>query len=212
MVVKRKRVSVVLAIFIVFCFTSYVFAAYLPHIDGKPDSFEPGNSQGYFIWQDKEGLHVRTTTFGKKHIFSGVIRTDGKFRDVFGKATMADDSFHVSDNQDKITFQFTDTGESSGIDFYFKNGTYLTFSLSMDGDEINSNDIFIGKDGWHPGSYKFTIRHDEPRDWHGDEGTVIVVGDPWFWTDWWPIHYHPDPGPGPHGPGPDPDGPHGHGW
>jgi hypothetical protein len=208
MVVKEKRVSMVLAILIVFCFTSYAFAAQLPRLDGKPAAFEPGNSQGYFIWQDKEGLHVRTTTFGKKHIFSGVIRTDGKFSDVFGKSTEADDSFRVSDNQDKITFQFTDAGEPSGIDFYFKDGTYLTFSLSMDGDEINSDDIFIGKDGWHPGSYKFTIRHNELRDRHSDEGTVIVIGDPWLdWGVWWPIHHHPefDPGPGP-------GGPHGHGW
>ncbi len=204
MVIKRKSVRLALALLIVFCFTSYVSAARLPRLNGEPAAFEPGNSQGYFIWQDKEGVHVRTTTFGKEHIFSGVIRTDGKFSDVFGKLAQADDFFNVSDNQDKITFQFTDAGQSSGIDFYFKNATYLNFSLSMDGDEINSDDIFIGKDGWHPASYKFTVRHDQ-SDWHSEEGTVIVIGDPWFWTDfgvWGPLHssgYRHGMGHGPYG-------------
>lgn len=180
----------ILALLIVLCFASYAFAAQLPRLDGKPAAFKPGNSQGYFIWQDKEGLHVRTTTSERNHVFSGTIRTDGLFEDVFGKN---DDYFYVSDKRNKITFQFTDVGGSSGIDLYLKDGTYVTFVLSVDGDESNTNDIFIGEDGWHPASYKFTIRRDEDVDQHSDERTVVIVGRPGI--DWelgagpWP-HLH----------------------
>jgi len=193
--VVRKGVSTVLALLIVLCFSSFAFAAHLPRLDGKPAAFKAGDSQGYFIWQDKEGLHVRTTTLGKSHVFSGVIRTDGVFEDTFGKTNGQDDYFHVNGDRNKITFQFTTTGGTSGIDMHFKDGTYLTFSLSMDGDEINPNDIFIGEDGWHPESYKFTIRHGREFDRHDDGGPIVIIGGPWI--DW-------GPGPGP--------GPHRHGW
>lgn len=188
-----KKVTVfTLVLLTILCFASYASADYSPRFDGRPDAFDPGNSLGYFIWQDQDGLHLRTSTAGKIHVFSGTIRTDGEFEDTFSKSADPDDSFRVSDDRDMITFQFTNMGDTSGIDLHVCDGTYVTFNLSMDGDEIDPADIYVGETGWHPGDSKFTIMHDDDPDYHySDNRTVIVIGGPcWWWGPGWGWHHH----------------------
>lgn len=199
-----KKVMVLVSVLLtVLCFTGYA-AAYSPKLDGKPDAFEPGRSTGYFIWQDREGLHLRATTDGSRHVFNGTIRTDGTFRDTFGKSKGGDDSFRVSGDRDKITFQFTNLGDTAGMDMYIQDGSYVTFNLSMDGDEVEPASIFIGADGWHPGDHKFTLRQETDRERYSHDRTVIIVGP----TFWWHHGYYGywgywGPGPWHH---------HGHHW
>jgi hypothetical protein len=191
----KKYAVLALVLLIVISFTSTVFASYSTRLDGKPNMFEPGNSTGYFIWQDREGLHIRTTTPGSKHVFSGTIHTDGAFENSFGKSVAADDFFRVNGDCDKVTFQFTNAGDTSGIDLHVYDGTYVTFNLSIDGEPVDPVDIYIGKDGWHPGSHKFTLRHDDdPLAAHSDESsrTVIIIGGPywWHWDHGWHRPWH----------------------
>jgi hypothetical protein len=200
-----KRAMVLIFTLLMLCFTSYAFASDSPKMDGKPDAFNPGHSNGYFIWQDGKGLHLRTTTPGVEHVFSGTISTDGTFENVFGKSRGADDSFHVNGDHDKITFKFTSTGGSDGIDLHVSDGSYVGFKLSMDEEDVDPANIFIGHDGWHPGSYKFTLRHDGDSEKYRNDRTVIIVDGPYWWD--YPGYW----GPGWYGHGPGP-GYWGHGW
>lgn len=192
----KRIILLLISILMTLSITCSSFAAYSPKLDGKPEGFKPGNSIGYFIWQDKGELHIRTTTSGDKHVFSGTIHTDGYFEDTFGIMESDDDYLHINEDRDKINFQFTDIGGTTGIDLCLKDGTYMTFNLSMDGNEIDYSKIFIGENGWHPGSNKFTLRHE--YDMRRPE--VFIEEDPW---SWW--HCGPRSGPAP---GPDPWGRH----
>lgn len=180
----KKGMLFILVLLTIISFTSYAFASYAPRLDGRPDAFDPDHSKGYFIWQDEKGLHIRTTTPGTEHVFSGTIRTDGTFEDVWGKSLGTDDIFHVNEDRDKITFKFTASGGADGIDLHVYDGSYVDFNLSLDGEDADPANIFIGKDGWHPGSYKFTLRHDENPEKYRDDRTVIIIGDPYWW------HFH----------------------
>lgn len=187
----RGIAVLLLALLTVFCFTGYA-AAYSPKLDGRPDGLEPGRNTGYFIWQDKNGLHVRTTTDGSRHVFSGTIRTDGEFRDTFGKSKGGDDAFRVSGDRDKITFRFTNLGDMAGIDVFIEGGTYVTFNLSMDGDEADPAAIFVGGDGWHPGDHKFTFRQEGDRERYSHDRTVIIIGPSFWWRHhgyYWDYHW-----------------------
>lgn len=193
----KKGMSLILVLLTLLCFTSYAFASDSPNLNGKPDAFDPGHSNGYFIWQDGKGLHLRATTPGPEHVFSGTISTDGTFEDVFGKSQGVDDGFHVNEDRDKITFTVTTAGGSDGIDLHVSDGSYVGFNLSMNGADVNPANIFIGRDGWHPGSHKFTLRHDGDPEKYRDDRTVIIV-DGFYWWDfpgyWGPRWYEHGPG------------------
>ncbi|MBP2650149.1 MAG: hypothetical protein H6Q74_974 [Firmicutes bacterium] len=200
---KKGRI-ITFILLIIFCFTSYAFAAYSPRLDGKPEQLIDKNTTGYFLWQDRKGLHIRAIATGTPHVFSGSIKTDGDFVDIFSKAPGADDYSNVNNDNDKITFQLTALNQEAGIDLHVNGGTYVTFNLSIDGQDIDPNQIFIGGDSWHPASHKFTFSQRNHHGYPDDDRTVIFV-DPGFW---WPFLWL-DPGPGPGGPGP--HGPH-HPW
>lgn len=186
----KKGMVLILAFLTMFCFTSYAFASYSPRLDGKPDAFDPGHSNGYFIWQDEKGLHLRTTTPGTEHVFSGTIHTDGTFENVWGKSRGAEDDFHVNEDRNNITFKFTSAGGADCIDLHVAEGSYVRFNLSMDGEDVDPANIFIGNSGWHPGSYKFTLRHDGDPEKYSDDPTVIIVGGSY----WWPFPVYWDHG------------------
>ncbi|MBP2643501.1 MAG: hypothetical protein H6Q67_1388 [Firmicutes bacterium] len=195
MSIISKKVVLVIVLLVIICFTSYALASYSPRLSGKPEAYHPGSCLGYFIWQDNDGLHLRTASPETKHVFSGSVRTNGIFEDTFEKSPRDGDSFHVNEGRDKITFQFTNIGDTAGIDLHVTDGTYVTFNLSMDGDPIDPDLIFIGGDGWHPGTHKFTFRHDgDPQNYSDDQSIIIIGGPSWWWYDWNPIF---DPGPGP---------------
>jgi hypothetical protein len=62
----------------------------------------------------------------------------------------------------------------------------------MDGHKISPMDVYVGKDGWHPGDYKFTLDRPTsystyPTYYEGDRPVVIVNGG-WGWG--WRHHYY----------------------
>jgi len=191
----NKKGGFILILLILFSINSYAFASYSPKLEGKPSAFQQGN-MGYFMWQDKDGFHLRTNAAGTKHIFNGSIRTNGKFGDIFVKMPGADDSSYVNSDRDKINFNFTNLSGEAGIDLSVKGGTDVTFELFMDGETIDPEDIYIGSDGWHPGNSKFTLQHEGVKD-NKDNRIIIVEND--FWWGWSPSYYPWRHGPGPRG-------------
>lgn len=177
----RKWRIFVLALLVGLCFTSYTYAAYSPSFNDRPTVFDPGKIRGYFLWQDKEGFHLRTTSNGDIHNFSGTVRTDGRFKNVLESYKGDSDYLEVNKSQNKIKYNITASEEEEGIDFQLSYGSYIKFSLSLDSEAINPNEIFIGKDGWHPVSHDFTILYDGDYTKYIDGQTILIIDSRFGW-------------------------------
>lgn len=111
--------------------------------EGRPD-FTKGEAKGYFIWNDMEGWHVRWTTGGRTHRFSGTIGCDGKFVDY--TAVSRDRGDHITKSAPgTIRFDATASGGADGVDFRLtENTTYVTFDLSVDGARVAPHQVHLG--------------------------------------------------------------------
>ncbi|TWH48777.1 hypothetical protein [Sporomusa sp. KB1] len=178
----------------VFCFCSSAFAASFPQkFDDRPLELIPGKIIGYFLWQDKEGVHLRMTTDGSTHNFSGTISTDGNFEDVFGKYNKDNnDCFQINKKGKEITYKFTTSGDERAIDFHISKGRYVNFRLSMDESDVDPKYIIIGKDGWHPISNEVVLRYKRYSD-HEEPNVVILEQDIWWPYRYYHHRYWPDP-------------------
>lgn len=131
--------------------------AWSPQLEGKPEAFHPGDVRGYFIWHDDNGLHLRTTTKGQTHTFSGVLRTNGRFVDVHGVSLETDDAYKVGPERHQMDFRFKTAGGVDGIDFKVEGGEKVVFDLFIDGHKISPDEIYSGAGSWHPDANKFEI-------------------------------------------------------
>lgn len=152
----KKFISLFILSLFILSFCSSAFA-WSPRLDGKPDSFDPGASRGYYIWHDENGFHMWTATRGQQHEFSGVIRTNGRFADTQGRRLEANDFYQLSPDRDMITFKFITAGGDDGLNFKIKGGNHVNFDLFIDGHRINPHEIHIGHNGWHPESSNFRL-------------------------------------------------------
>lgn len=179
-----KKIFRILIFIIIICFPATAFMAWGPSYNGEPDALNPTHIRGTFVWHDQNGFHLRTTTTGDKHVFSGTIHTNGDFEDVSDRFFRDKDYYHFK-NQDTIDFQFTTDGRTVGIDFNVADGDYMTFELYMDGNKIIPSDIYVGKDGWHPGDYKFTLDREHSYPYDNDEQSAVVINGGWYggWYD-----------------------------
>jgi len=153
---KKASIFLILVLTLLAC-SSYAFA-WSPRGEGKPDMFRPGEIKGYFIWHNEHGIHIWTTTRSREHVFSGVIRTDGKFIDVRGQRLEHDDFYKVDNDRNKIVFRdITAGGGIDGLNFKIVDGERVNFDLFMDGEKIDPREIYIGENGWHPAHSDFTL-------------------------------------------------------
>ena len=53
-----------------------LLAAPVSVFDGKP-SFKEGEGRSYYVWRDGDTWHLRWTTFGSMHRFSGTVLAEG---------------------------------------------------------------------------------------------------------------------------------------
>ncbi len=153
----KKLTAVLLVLSFLLAGSGYALA-WAPQLQGRPFDFRPGDSRGVFVWRDRDGLHLRTTTRGSEHVFSGVIGTNGYFVDVDSARLEGRDFFRVNDDRNMITFRFRTAGGSDGLDFRVRDGERLNFALFVDGHRIDPNEIYIGYRGWHPGDNEFRLR------------------------------------------------------
>ena len=151
-----------LSAFLVFALTLIALTgsafAWPGSLEGRPDELRD-NERGYFIWHDKQGLHLRTNNKGhQERVYTGVIRTDGKFVDVDDFRNERNDHIRVSRDRDTIWFRFSTAGGLDGLDFRIRGGDHVSFDLYVDGRQINKNQIYLGEQGRHPRDNNFTIR------------------------------------------------------
>ena len=153
-----KRVAALITLlFVLMASTGYALA-WGSRLEGRPEGFRPGESRGVFIWHDHQGMHLRTSTHKREHVYSGVIRTDGHFSDVHGVREERGDFHRVSWDRDTITFRFDTDGGTDGLDFRVKRGDRVFFDLYKDGHRISTQEIHLGHDGRHPDDSHFSVR------------------------------------------------------
>jgi hypothetical protein len=133
-----------------------VLAAGGKYWEGRPD-FTVGEATGYFIWQDTEGWHIRWTTKGKKHLFSGTITCDENF--VHFKAISRDKTDYIKQvSSQVIRFDAKATGGADGIDFRLSpSTTVVEFDLRTDGSPAPLESIRIGRGKHRPESMPLRI-------------------------------------------------------
>ncbi|KYZ74831.1 hypothetical protein AXX12_16555 [Anaerosporomusa subterranea] len=110
------------------------------------------------IWHDRnDEFHVKSTNLRGQHIFTGVIQTDGRFYDIDEKNMENGDFVRLDRDRNSIRFRLTGRGFDE-FNFKVRRGDTLKFDLNKDGRDMPRKQIFIGKDGWHPGDNRFTLR------------------------------------------------------
>jgi hypothetical protein len=154
----KKLTAILTMVFVLLAFSNLALAWGGPRSHGQPEEFRPGDSRGYFIWRDGDTVHLRVTTYGREHTFSGVIRTDGQFRHVRGYREEANDFHRVDRDRDAIAFRFHTAGGVDGLDFRVDDADHIAFDLYMDGHPISPGHIYIGHRGWHPDDNTFRLR------------------------------------------------------
>jgi hypothetical protein len=131
-------------------------------VTGRPEGLEPGRPVRYYVWFEKEGWRVRTTTAGKPHQFHGVIRIEGgqlegvqiPKLDGVGPAS---DRIVWNHTGTEIRFDFKTKGHIDGVNFRVTGpGARVHFSLLIDG-QAHPERVFVGPKGVHPSVNPFTL-------------------------------------------------------
>jgi hypothetical protein len=130
---------------------------------GKPEKFEAGKLASYYVWRDRGGWHLRTTTQAKKRRFHGVVRVVGGEvsavnTDGLEKKGDKADFWKLSDDRKEITFDLQTETAIDGFDFRLGGApTRVEFSLKIDDEDIKTNRINIGSASNHPESVDFSL-------------------------------------------------------
>lgn len=133
-----------------------------PEPKGKPAGMEAGQPVRWYVWHDKNGWHVRTTTKSKEHEFTGTIRVLGGAVNHVHPAKMEGKSkqkdwWALSEGNKVVTLKLKTDGGMDGFDFEVgPSAKEIVFALKVDGKD-DPKHIHIGKQGDHPDAAKFTL-------------------------------------------------------
>ncbi|MCM0758819.1 hypothetical protein M7775_09605 [Sporomusa sphaeroides DSM 2875] len=110
------------------------------------------------IWHERnDEFHVKSANLRGQHVFSGEIRTDGRFYDINEKSMGNGDFIKLDRNRKSIRFRLTGRGFDE-FSFKVRKGDTLKFDLKRDGRDLPNQQILIGKKGWHPRDNRFTLK------------------------------------------------------
>jgi hypothetical protein len=131
---------------------------------GKPTALAPSmspgrttldrdKSGGFWIWADRDGWHLRTTTAGTQRLFSGVVSPiEGTIGDL--KTVRGDPSQQVKLTGRGIEFQFATQADVDGFDWTVTSGCNR-FDLLADGGRTPGV-VRLGAAGDAPESIPFS--------------------------------------------------------
>ena len=119
---------------------------------GRPDSFDPGDTGGVYMWHDTTGWHVRVThTNDDKAVFTGRITTPkGHLDDVTAVALEHNDKLAVSEDKQTVTFMFANYGHVDGFDFRTTCAPTLVAGFARGHHRLPVDRVFIGDHKAHP--------------------------------------------------------------
>jgi len=118
----------------------------------------PDCPEGYYLWRDEGGIHLRTHGPGAEHLFTAHLHTDGVFTDVDTVRLESRDSFAVLDGGHTLVLRFRTFNATDGLNFRIRGGTRLRLNLQLDGELVSTGSIYLGAHGRHPESNPFTVR------------------------------------------------------
>ena len=173
-----KKLTGFLAITFAFTMLSTTAFAWTDRSEGRPDQYNPNprwhhvsedhpffrfsklNGAGLYVWHDEnDELHLRAVNNSfrdNQHVFTGIIRTDGRFHNIENRELENGDYIKVDNDRNTIRFRFTGRG-IDGIDFKVRGGDTVDFDLYKDGKEMPTKEICIGKESWHPWHNNFYL-------------------------------------------------------
>ena len=110
---------------------------------------------GYFIWTDEQGLHVRwTAAKGQTHRFNGQATVQGRIAS-FARAYPGVSAVRQQGN--RIVWNMSNSGGGDGFDFTVDPGDVVQFSLLLDGRNATRQEIYLGARGYHPAANPFAL-------------------------------------------------------
>jgi len=123
--------------------------------EGRPPAFKDGAPEAYWVWHDRGGWHVRTTTAHQQHRFQGRVWVGkGEVMDVHPSHNELGDRLVQRGNF--LTFDFTTKGHEDGFDFRIADGECAKFNLLID-HRGQPDRIFVGGQGLMPTKHVFKV-------------------------------------------------------
>lgn len=116
---------------------------------GQPE-LAAGSFEGYHIWTDRDGLHLRWSASSQPLLFTGRLDTDKPVKEV--KRLRKDAGGWARSHGNRIVL-FSSTvrpGEIDGIDVVIPRCRKSQLQIDIDGKPPETDQVFLGKDGQHP--------------------------------------------------------------
>ena len=128
---------------------------------GQPSLLREGAEASYWIWHDRDGYHLRTTTAHDRRTFSGRIAFTGEGWWVKSYQLGAEDEVRLTN--EGVHFRLRTQKTLEGFDFRMQPGTQSTFYLELDDTGAGKlrEHTFIGHENLHPQSIPFSLSHSE---------------------------------------------------
>src|SRR5579864_8125290 len=118
-------------------------------VQGQPERLHAGSTDGYYVWHDSYGWHLRTTTPQRSaHVFTGRIVSSDNIRSVTMVRDENDDRVSVSGHV--LSFRFVTYAGIDGVNFRVGCTNSVTFELKQGGNWIPAWRIFLGRYGRAP--------------------------------------------------------------
>jgi len=126
-------------------------------IKGRPAGFQAGLPDGFWIWRDSNGWHLRVTHDEKtRKVFSGSITATDRLRSIRFRTEPGDTLVRSADGR-SAAFRFTNYGGVDGIDFAAGCSQDVIFRLAIGGAKADPVLIRLGSEQQNPASNPFTI-------------------------------------------------------
>ncbi len=119
---------------------------------GRPE-FVPGLTEGYWIWQDSGGWHLRTTSDLPRRFHGELEPVGGAISSV--RAVGGAPEPQVGGGGDRIVFDWQAEGGERGIDWIASSGC-TRFQLYIDGDPRPTR-VFLGGPSDSPDVIPFAV-------------------------------------------------------
>lgn len=132
-------------------------AAWEGLLNGLPAQMVDGHTAGYFLWHDGEGLHLRMHDHKSKSVFSGEIRTDGRFLDVHMVRPEVC-GLTMDEGGQVLRFRFDSCQYVDGVDFRVEGGEMLRLSAWTNARPTPTGNIYLGGRGGHPAKNPLVLR------------------------------------------------------
>ena len=151
---RKVPFSAIVAVSLVLVVPAIVFALPASTFEGRPD-FSAGSELGAFVWHDSEGLHVRVTTKGKTHTFTGKVCSK-RIAKLHPANLEAEDTVSIGPKGHCVLFKLTNHGGIDGFDLRIE-GPEAKFSIELNGHMLDANRIWIGSGNVHPAHNPFVL-------------------------------------------------------